>query len=83
MELKQLRGLLGLIEWLVAQLRFDIAFELSSLQVEIPTVGTLVRANKLLHDCKTSWDFELRLCNVGFEQWWPRDVLRCSTRQRQ
>ena len=29
-ELKQLRGLLGSIQWLVAQPRFDIAIELSS-----------------------------------------------------
>ena len=65
-ELKQLRGLLGSIQWLVAQLRFDVAFELSSLQGETPTVGTLVRANKLIHDCKRSWDFELRFRNVDW-----------------
>ena len=47
-EHKQLRALLGSFPWLVAQVRFDMAFTVSSLQGETPTVGTLIRANQRL-----------------------------------
>eukprot|EP00439_Symbiodinium_sp_Y106_P041778 s2027_g5.t1 len=56
---KQLRMLLGSLQWLVAQLRFDLAFCVSSLQGESPpTVGTLLRANEAVkefqRDCVTT-----------------------------
>ena len=44
-ERKGLKGILGSLQWLAAQLRFDISFRLSSLQGEKPTVGTILRAN--------------------------------------
>ena len=44
-ELRALRAVLGSLQWLVAQLRFDMSFVVSSLQGERPTVGTMLRAN--------------------------------------
>ena len=37
-ERRQLRAILGSLQWLVAQLRFDLAYHLSVLQGEKPTV---------------------------------------------
>ena len=59
-EHKQLRALLGSFQWLVAQLRFDLAFMVSSLQGEKPTVGTLLRANTLCREFKANPTFELK-----------------------
>ena len=60
-EVKKLKGILGSLQWLVAQVRFDLAFHVSSLQGENPpTVGTLLRANKTLTEAKKDADFELR-----------------------
>ena len=53
-EHKQLRALLGSFQWLVAQVRFDLAFQVSSLQGEKPTVGTLLRANTLCKEFKST-----------------------------
>lgn len=64
-EVKKLKGILGSLQWLVAQLRFDIAFQVSSLQGETPTVGTMLRANKALQDCKKDGDFEIRFKDVN------------------
>ena len=58
-EHRQLRALTGSMQWLVAQLRFDLQFQLSSLQGEPPTVGALMRANQLLKRFKQHGDFML------------------------
>lgn len=47
-EAKQLRALLGSFQWLVAQLRFDCSFLVSTLQGERPVIGTILRANAAL-----------------------------------
>lgn len=69
-ELRQLRALLGSLQWLVAQLRFDQAFALSTLQGERPRVSTLMKANQLVKAFKQHSDFCLRfkpmnLSNAG------------------
>ena len=58
------------IQWLVAQLRFDQAFALSTLQGERPRVSTLMKANQLVKMFKQHSDFCLRfkpmdLSNAG------------------
>ena len=59
-EHRQLRALLGSLQWLVAQLRFALAFCVSSLQGESPpTVGTLLRANQAVREFQKNCDFEL------------------------
>ena len=59
-EHKQLRGILGSLQWLVAQTRIDQGFALSSIQGESrPTIGTLLRANLLVKKFKQSGDFGL------------------------
>lgn len=58
-ELKQLRGLLGSLQWLVAQVRLDMGYHLSVLQGEKPCVGTMVRANALLRKFKATPGFGL------------------------
>ena len=67
-EIKKLKGILGSPQWLVAQLRFDMSFQVSSLQSETPTVGTLLRANKCLVETKKDHVYEM--------------AFRCSTGQR-
>ncbi|CAK9100240.1 unnamed protein product [Durusdinium trenchii] len=59
-EQKQLRALLGSLQWLVAQARIDQGFALSTLQGEQPqTVGTLLRCNLLLKQMKLTASFGL------------------------
>ena len=58
-ELKQLRGLLGSLQWLVTQVRFDQQYGLSVLQSEKPRVSTLVKANALVRRFKEDSDFSL------------------------
>ena len=58
-EHKKLRALLGSLQWLVAQLRFDLAFHVSALQGEKPCIGTLLRANELCREFKSDPNFEL------------------------
>ena len=58
-ERRQLRAVLGSLQWLVAQLRIDQGFSLSSLQGEKPRVQTLVKANVLLKKFKMHPRFEL------------------------
>ena len=48
MERRQLRAILGSLQWLVAQLRFDSGFQLSTLQGEPPKISTLMKANLLV-----------------------------------
>ena len=61
-EHKQLRAVLGSLQWLVAQIRYDVAFQLSSLQGESasPTIGTLLRANLLVRKVKENPTFALK-----------------------
>ena len=58
-ERRQLRAVLGSLQWLVAQLRFDLGFHLSTLQGEKPKVQTLMKANQLLKKFKQNSDFKL------------------------
>eukprot|EP00435_Cladocopium_sp_Y103_P044136 s2398_g12.t1 len=58
-EAKQLRALLGSFQWLVAQLRFDMAFATSTLQGERPTISTMIRANAALKEFQENPEFEL------------------------
>lgn len=51
----------------MAQLRFDQAFVVSSLQSEKPSVSTMLRANKAVEDFKKDKGFELRFRNVNFQ----------------
>ena len=65
-EIKKLKGIWaiwGSLQWLVAQLRFDISFQVSSLPSETPTVGTLLRANKCL---VKDYDYEMTFRGVDF-----------------
>jgi len=58
-EAKQLRALLGSFQWLVAQLRFDMAFVTSTLQGERPTISTILRSNMALKEFQENPEFEL------------------------
>ena len=59
-EHKQLRAVLGSLQWLVAQIRYDMSLGVSSLQGENPpTVGTLIRANAAVRGFRRTGDFEL------------------------
>ena len=58
-EQKQLRALLGSLQWLVAQVRFDLGFALCTLQGEQGTVSTMMKANLLLKKFKQKADFAL------------------------
>ena len=69
-EKKQLRALLGSLQWLVGQVRFDLGFALCTLQGEEGTVGTLMRANALLKKFKQ---------NPGFALWFrPMNLDGCG-----
>ena len=63
-EHRQLRAVLGSLQWLVAQVRFDLSFEISSLEGEKPTIGTLLRANKAVAEAKRHGDFRLHFSGV-------------------
>ncbi|CAL1128158.1 unnamed protein product [Cladocopium goreaui] len=56
---RQLRAILGSLQWLVAQLRFDLGFQLSTLQGEPPKISTLMKANLLVKRFKQDPDFAL------------------------
>ena len=58
-EQRSLRGVLGSLQWLVAQVRVDMSYPLSVLQGETPTVGTLLKANALVKKFKANPDFAL------------------------
>ena len=58
-EQRQLRALLGSLQWLVAQVRFDLQFQLSTLQGASQTIETLIRANALVRKAKLHADFAL------------------------
>ena len=70
-EMKQLRSLLGSLQWLVTQVRFDQQYALSVLQSEKPKLNTLVKANNLVRKFKEHSDmalyfrpFDLNNCGV-------------------
>ena len=58
-EHRQLRALLGSLQWLVGQIRFDLGFQLCTLQGEVPTISTMLKANQLLKKFKMKPDFAL------------------------
>ena len=60
-EVRVFRAQCGSLQWLVAQLRVDLAFKVSTLQSELrnPTVGSLLRANSLITAARASAEFEL------------------------
>ncbi len=65
-ELRVFRGLCGKLQWLVAQLRIDLSFEISALQGELKkaTVGSLVRGNALVRRAKATKNFCLRFVQI-------------------
>ena len=59
-EAKQLRAVLGSLQWLVAQIRFDMSFSVSALQGESPpTISTIIKANSIVREFKMLPAFEL------------------------
>lgn len=58
-EHRQMRGILGSLQWLVTQVRVDMSFQLSCLVGEPPVVKTLLKANALLRLFKQNPDFKL------------------------
>lgn len=66
-EQRQLRGALGSLQWLAGQCRFDLAFDVSALQGEVPvTIGTLLRANKGIKEAQATQEFKLRFHPIDF-----------------
>lgn len=59
-EHRQLRAILGSLQWLVAQVRWDMGYQLSVLQGEPPLVKTLLKANALVKLMKQDPGFKLR-----------------------
>ena len=59
-ETRQLRAVLGSLQWLVAQLRFDMSFGVSTLQgTNPPRVSTILKANSLVQEFKRTGNFEM------------------------
>ncbi|CAE7641422.1 RE2 [Symbiodinium sp. CCMP2456] len=58
-ERRQLRALLGSLQWLTAQFRFDMGFIVSTLQGEAPTVKTVLKANSAVRDFRQDCNFEM------------------------
>lgn len=69
-EQKQLRAILGSLQWLVSQVRVDLGFQLSTLQGDRQVVGTLLRANALVRQAKHNSSFALRYL--------PMDLKSCG-----
>eukprot|EP00913_Durusdinium_trenchii_P034313 g32105.t1 len=67
-EVKTLRGLLGSLQWLVAQVRFDIGFQVSTLQSAPHTVSALLQANKAVIDAKKNGDFFLKFGHIPLKE---------------
>ncbi|CAL1171968.1 unnamed protein product [Cladocopium goreaui] len=66
-EQRQLRGALGSLQWLAGQCCFDLAFDVSALQREVPaTIGTLLRANKVIKEAQATQEFKLRFHPIDF-----------------
>ena len=64
-EHKSLRALLGSLQWLVAQVRFDQGYQLSVLQGEPPVVETILKANMLAKRMKQTKEFALTFTPFG------------------
>lgn len=59
-EHRQLRAVLGSLQWLVAQVRFDLSFGVSTLQGENPpTIETILKTNALVKEFQRTRSFEL------------------------
>jgi len=71
--LRAFRGACGSLQWLVAQLRVDLAYRVSTLQAELkaPTVSSVLKANELIAECRRTSDFKL----VYDEMDWKTGVL--------
>ncbi len=69
-ELRVFHGLCGKLQWLVAQLRIDLSFEISALQGELKraTVGSLVRGNALVRRAKATKHFCLRFVPIDYRR---------------
>ena len=67
-ERRQLRALLGSLQWLTAQLRFDMGFAVSTLQGEAPTVQTVLKANSAVHDLRQTFDFEMTFQPIDYNR---------------
>ena len=68
-EARKLRAVIGSLQWLVAQCRFDMGFHVSVIQGESPpTIGTLIRANALVREFKRHGNFELVFRPVDFRK---------------
>ena len=59
-EHRQLRAILGSLQWVVAQVRWDMGYQLSVLQGEPSVVKTLLRANALVRLMKQDAGFKLK-----------------------
>eukprot|EP00439_Symbiodinium_sp_Y106_P030299 s2423_g3.t1 len=68
MERRQLRALLGSLQWLTAQLRFDVGFVVSTLQGEAPTVQTVLKANSAVRDFRQTFDFEMTFQPIDYNR---------------
>lgn len=66
-ELRQLRAVLGSLQWLVTQVRFDMSYHLSVLQGEPHVVRTLLKANALVRLVKKDSGFKLRFSKMDLE----------------
>eukprot|EP00439_Symbiodinium_sp_Y106_P054159 s3879_g7.t1 len=53
-------ALVGSLQWLVAQVRVDMGFQLSVLHSESATVGTIIRANALVKEFKATFALKFR-----------------------
>ena len=58
-ELKLFRGICGKLQWLVAQVRLDLSYAVSTLQAELrsPTIGSLLRAIGVVRQAQLRKDF--------------------------
>eukprot|EP00972_Heterocapsa_arctica_P075108 11082106-Heterocapsa_arctica.AAC.1 len=60
-ELRAFRAACRSPQWLVAQLRVDVAYKVSTLQRDLkgPTVGSLLKANSVIAECRATADLHL------------------------
>jgi len=78
-EARQLRALLGSLQWLVAQLRFDMSYAASALQGEHPpTIATVLKANSIMREFKVDLD----LSPHRFPKCWNRHGVGRGIRKR-
>ena len=78
-EARQLRALLGSLQWLVAQLRFHMSYAASALQGEHPpTIATVLKANSIMRGFKVDLD----LSPHRFPNCWNRHGVGRGIRKR-